>query len=78
MGKISSVEPTTITIESEYITLGQFLKFAGIISMGSEAKSYLSQNEAVVNGEKEARRGRKLRPGDLVVLPKEIYQIAKR
>lgn len=51
-----------IKITTEYITLGQFLKFVGIITNGSDAKSYLMDNLVYVNEEKEDRRGRKLYP----------------
>ncbi len=52
-----------VTITTEYITLGQFLKFVSIISNGSEARSYLEENTCLVNDEEENRRGRKLYPG---------------
>ena len=51
-----------IKITTEYITLGQFLKFVGIIDNGSYAKLYLQDNKVLVNGELEDRRGRKLYP----------------
>ena len=57
-----------ITINTEYITLGQFLKFADIISNGGEAKSYLAYNEVYINDELDVRRGRKLRHGDKVLV----------
>ena len=40
-----------IHITTEYITLGQFLKFADIIHEGGEAKRFLAENEILVNGE---------------------------
>ena len=52
-----------IEITTEYITLGQLLKFAGIIRSGALAKEYLVTNEVYVNEELEARRGRKLYKG---------------
>jgi len=55
-----------IFITTEYITLGQLLKFANIINNGGEEKAFLANNSVLVNGEMENRRGRKLRPGDLV------------
>ena len=55
-----------IIIDSEYITLGQFLKLADFISNGGEAKFFLSENDVLVNGEIEFRRGRKLYEGDVV------------
>ena len=57
-----------IKIDTEYITLGQFLKVADFISTGGMAKWFLSEYEIIVNGEQDQRRGRKLRPGDKVVI----------
>lgn len=65
-----------IHITTEYITLGQFLKFADIIHEGGEAKRFLAENEILVNGEAEARRGKKLRPGDEVSVNDSAYRIA--
>lgn len=55
-------------LNSEYIKLDQFLKMSNIISTGGEAKFYLMENEVLVNGMKENRRGRKLYPGDIVTV----------
>lgn len=55
-------------INGEYIKLEQFLKMANIVSTGGEAKYYLMENKVLVNGEEENRRGRKLYPGDIVVV----------
>lgn len=55
-----------ISIHSPYITLGQFLKHAGIIDTGGQAKWFLQENTVKVNGELENRRGRKLVSGDTV------------
>ena len=52
---------TKIQIDTEYITLGQFLKVADIISTGGMAKWFLSEYEIFINGEFDQRRGRKLR-----------------
>ncbi len=57
-----------IEIESEYITLGQLLKEAGVIDTGGMAKWYLSEYIVYVNGEEENRRGKKLRPDDQIDL----------
>ena len=56
------VKMETIKINTEYITLQQFLKMTNIISSGGEAKYYLAENEVYVNNELENRRGRKLYP----------------
>ena len=55
-----------IQIRGDYITLGQFLKFAGIAGDGAEAKQMLIERSVLVNGIEESRRGMKLRRGDRV------------
>jgi ribosome-associated protein len=58
--------PREIEIRGETIRLGQLLKLAGVIDSGSAAKELLASEAVTVNGERETRRGRQLRPGDLV------------
>lgn len=57
-----------VYIRDESIRLGQFLKLANLIETGSDAKPVLAAEEVSVNGEIETRRGRQLRPGDVVSL----------
>ena len=64
-----------IEIITEYITLGQLLKFAGIIRSGALAKEYLVTNEVYVNEELEARRGRKLYKGYKVLINNTEYTL---
>jgi ribosome-associated protein len=78
MGKISENETKEIAIVGEYITLGQLLKFARIVEEGGMAKSYLASHDVLVNQEKENRRGRKLRPGDVVSLMEGTFKIVSR
>lgn len=54
------------TLRQDYIELGQLLKAASVVGSGGEVKEYLASREVRVNGEAEARRGRKIRSGDLV------------
>ena len=68
---------TEITIYSEYITLGQFLKLADIIQTGGEAKSFLPQNKVVIDGEEDSRRGRKLRGGEIIEVLGQKYEITR-
>ena len=51
------------------ILLQALLKLLGFVSMGGEVRAVLAQGGVEVNGEKEQRRGRKLRNGDVVKLP---------
>nr|WP_026092565.1 S4 domain-containing protein YaaA [Calidifontibacillus oryziterrae] len=57
-----------VSISTEYITLGQFLKLAGIIDTGGATKWFLSENEIFVNGEPENRRGKKLIQNDVITI----------
>ena len=57
---------TKIEIQTDTITLGQFLKLADIIQSGGMAKWFLSEHTVLVNGEQDQRRGRKLVEGDRV------------
>lgn len=66
-----------ITITTEYITLGQFLKFAGVVDRGSDAKSFLLEADIRVDGERENRRGRKLRGGETVDVNGRLYKIVR-
>ena len=50
----------TIKITSEYITLGQFLKFTNVISNGGEAKFFIANNKIFLNGQQIFERGRPL------------------
>ena len=56
----------TIAVQGGHITLGQLLKAAGLVGTGGETKTFLAETAIRVNGEPEERRGRKLRPGDVV------------
>ena len=56
----------TVEIRGESIRLGQLLKVAGVVDSGAEAKAVLAEGDVEVNGELETRRGRQIRPGDVV------------
>jgi len=78
MSKTTEKRAAEIAIEGEYITLGQFLKFARIIQEGGMAKNYLASRKVLVNQEAENRRGRKLRPGDRISLPEGEFVISAK
>jgi ribosome-associated protein len=50
------------------IRLGQFLKLADAVELGSDVKLLLGEGSVQVNGEVESRRGRQLAPGDVVTV----------
>ena len=64
-----------IFIKNSYIKLGQFFKFVGLISLGSESKFFLENEEVLVNKEVEKRRGRKLYKDDIIEIKGRIYKI---
>ena len=64
-----------IKINGDYITLGQFLKLTNFISSGGEAKLALKELAITVNGEKENRRGRKLRISDVIIIEGSKFHI---
>jgi len=67
-----------ILITSEYITLGQLLKFADVIQSGGETKYFLAVNRILVNNEVENRRGRKLYPGDIIDIKSQFQFVISR
>lgn len=50
------------------IRLGQLLKLAGLVDTGADARAVLEAGEVTVGGRVETRRGRQLRPGDVVAV----------
>lgn len=64
-----------VKIRGDYIELGQFLKLINLVMTGGEAKIYITENEILVNGEIESRRGRKLRVNDVVKVDNREFQI---
>ncbi len=55
--------------------MGQLLKLAGLIEAGGDAKAVLVGQRVRVNGEVEVRRGRQVRPGDVVSLDDNEVQV---
>lgn len=63
-------------IKSEYITLGQFIKYANITSSGGMVKAILQEHKIYINDVLDSRRGRKLYPGDKVLIKNiGVYRI---
>ena len=48
------------------IRLGSFLKYAGLLDSGGDAKEMIIDGLVTVNGEVDRRRGRQLHAGDVV------------
>lgn len=52
----------------DVIRLGQFLKFANLAETGGQARELIAAGAVSVDGEVETRRGRQLRPGQVVAV----------
>jgi len=66
---------TEIEIYSEFIKLDAFLKFAGCVGTGGEAKIEIAEGRVLVNGEVCTMRGKKLRDGDTVSFAGETFAV---
>ena len=64
------MEVKEVKITTEFIKLEAFLKFAGAVSTGGEAKNIIQDSLVQVNGEVCTMRGKKLRPGAEVLVGK--------
>ena len=71
----SGSPPDAASDPVETIALDMFLKLANVVQSGGQAKHLIQSGGVQVNGAVEIRRGRKLRPGDLVEVHGEQFVI---
>jgi len=64
-----------IGITTEFIKLESFLKLANVVESGGMAKSFIQNEEVLVNGEVCTMRGKKLYPGDQVTFDGSVYVV---
>jgi ribosome-associated protein len=64
-----------VKINTEIIKLDAFLKWAAIVSSGSEAKFYIQDGLVKVNNEVCIQRGKKLKVGDIVSFENSDFEI---
>ena len=64
-----------VPIRGDTIRLGQLLKLAGVVAAGGELKAFLAATPVLVNGERDARRGRQLHGGDVVTVEGEELRV---
>jgi ribosome-associated protein len=62
-----------VQITTDYITLGQLLKFENVISNGSEAKAFVLNHKIIVNGEPSNQRGKKLYPSTTIAIDDSLF-----
>lgn len=76
--KIAAKAVHEVPIKTEYITLGNILKFASVAMTGGEAKEMIAEGLVKVNGEVCTMRGKKLRPGDRVGLKDQVLLVTEK
>lgn len=73
--EVTEAAPKEVAIRGEFIKLDSFLKFAGAVLSGGEAKELIQSGKVLVNGEVCTMRGKKMRPGDKAQLGGRIYRV---
>ena len=64
-----------IKILTPSIKLDQLVKFAGLSETGAKAKILIDLGEFNVNGECCIKRGKKIKPGDIIEFKNKKYKI---
>ncbi len=67
--------PIDVPIRDESIRLGQLLKLAGVVDDGAMAREVIERGLVAVNDEIDTRRGRQVRPGDVVTYETETIHV---
>ncbi len=67
--------PLDVPIRDESIRLGQLLKLAGVVDDGAMAREVIERGVVLVNDEVDTRRGRQVRPGDVVTYESETITV---
>lgn len=70
--------PIEIPIRDEMIRLGQFLKLAGLVEDGAQARDVIERSDVRVNAQLETRRGRQLHIGDVIEVGGNRLIVARR
>ena len=65
-----------IKIKTPFIQLQQLLKFADVVEEGADAKILIQEGYDTLNGETETRRGKKIYPGDEVLISYDGQKIS--
>ena len=67
--------PIDVPIRDASIRLGQLLKLAGVVDDGAMAREVIERGLVAVDGEVDTRRGRQVRPGDVVTYEGETLRV---
>ena len=66
-----------IKINTEFIKLDAFMKFAGMVYTGGDAKGFVQDGSVKVNREVCTMRGKKLHPGDVVSFNGDDFRVVR-
>ncbi len=66
------MQEQTVSITTEFIKLDSLLKFSNVVLTGGEAKLAIQDGDVTVNGQVCTMRGKKIRPGDVVVVGGQV------
>lgn len=64
-----------IKIVTPFIKLDQLVKFAGLAETGARARILIDLGELNVNGEYCTKRGKKIKPGDIIEFKGKKYKV---
>lgn len=64
-----------LKIVTPFIKLDQLVKYAGFSETGAKAKILIDLGELNVNGELCIKRGKKIKPGDVIEFKNKKYKI---
>ncbi len=64
-----------IRILTPFIKLDQLVKFAGFSETGAKAKILIDLGEFTVNGDLCIKRGKKIKPGDVIEYKNKKYKV---
>jgi ribosome-associated protein YbcJ (S4-like RNA binding protein) len=69
--------PHKIYINSEFIKLGQFLKFSKLVESGGRVKEFLFSHTITINQKLETQRGKKLFINDMIEIDNQSFLLCK-
>ncbi|NLG67814.1 MAG: RNA-binding S4 domain-containing protein [Actinobacteria bacterium] len=73
---MSSEGDIRVVVLNPGTTLGQALKYVGLVMTGGEGKARIAGGEVRVNGAVESHRGRRLVNGDEVALGETSFRVS--
>ena len=63
-----------VQIETEFITITNLLKFAGVVMSGGQAHELIEEGLVILNGQPVSEKRKKIRAGDVVKV-KDLAEI---